>query len=208
VALRASPVRATFSLDTTYRPTLDPMRRTSALLASATALLLAACTGGRPAPDDYLAVVTQVVTTMDRDARQHALGRPPRGPLWVDVRGFAGRGGEVTGVTVTKQQVMRALGSGVREADPQQVLLASGDEDVLAGTWVREYGVHVSPNAARGTRDQITMLVGNYSTDRRGLPTTICDRVWRMRFRRQADGQWRMAEQALTRDCAARQPGS
>jgi hypothetical protein len=177
------------------------MPRSFALLAASAALVVSACTAGRPTSEDYLEVVRQVVPAMDRDGRSLGLGRTPEGPLWVDVRGFAGRGGDVTGVPMTKEQVMAALGRGVREADPQQVLLAPTDDDVLGGTWVREYGVHVSPNAARGTRDQITLLVANYSTDRRELPTTICDRVWRMRFRRAPGGGWTLAERTLTRSC-------
>lgn len=181
------------------------MRRS--LLWATAAVLLSACSAGRPTPEDYLQVVRQVVQVMDEDARAHPLGRPPRGPLWVDARGFAGRGLEVTGEPVTKERILAALGRGAREAEPRQVLLAATDEDVLGGTWVREYGVHVSPNAARGTRDQITMLVANYRTDRRAMPTEICDRVWRLRFRRQPDGTWRLTERALTRQCEAELAG-
>jgi hypothetical protein len=182
--------------------TVPIMRRTSPLWAAA-AILLGACTGGRPTTEDYLTVVREVVSVMEKDARTQALGRPPRGPLWVDARGFAGRAAEVTGVRITKEQVLAVLGPDVRESTPQQVLLASSDEDVLGGTWVREYGVHVSPNAARGTRDQITILVANYSTDRRAMPTDICERLWRMRFRRQPDGRWTATERKLTRPCVA-----
>lgn len=182
------------------------MRRISALGAATAALLLSACTAGRPTPEDYLAVVRQAVPLMEEDARSQGLGRPPRGPLWVDVRGFAGRGLEATGERIPKERVLAALGRGVREAEPKQVLLAPTDDDVLGGTWVREYGVHVSPNAVRGTREGITMLVANYSTDRRTLPTSICERVWRLAFRRQPDGQWVLRERSLTRPCQVEAP--
>lgn len=176
--------------------------RSSALWAAA-AVLLSACTAGRPTPEDYLEVVRQTVRVMEQDARTQGLGRPPVGPLWVDVRGFSGRSMEVTGVRIPKEQVLAALGQGVREAEPRQVLLASTDDDVLGGTWVREYGVHVSPNAARGTRTTITMLVGSYSTDRRALPTSICERLWRLGFQKGDDGRWTLAERTLTRPCLA-----
>jgi hypothetical protein len=176
--------------------------RTSALLTAA-AVLLAACTAGRPTREDYLEVIRQTVRVMEQDARSQGLGRRPMGPLWVDVRGFAGQSVEVTGARISKEEVLAALGDSAREAEPRQVLLASTDEDVLGGTWVREYGVHVSPNAARGTSTTITMLVGSYSTDRRALPTTICDRLWRLRFRRTQAGSWELAERTLTRPCQA-----
>ena len=177
------------------------MRHIRILFGPTLALLLVGCSAGRPTREDYLAVVAQVVRTLEQDARSQDLGRPPRGPLWVDANGFAGRGTDVTGTRMTADEVMAALGAGVRRADPQQVLLAPEEEDMLGGTWVREYGVHVSPNAARGTRDQITMLAGDYSTDRRAIPTSICERVWRLRYRRQADGSWTPTERTLTRGC-------
>lgn len=183
------------------------MRPTYALRAAAAALLLSACTAGRPTPEDYLAVVGQAVRVMEEDARSQGMGRPPRGPLWVDVRAFAGQGRDVTGQVITKERLLAALGEGVREAEPRQVLLAPGEGDVLGGTWVREYGVHVSPNAIRGTRDRITLLLANYSTDRRALPTSICERVWRLGFRREAAGGWALEERTLTRPCVEEADG-
>lgn len=176
------------------------MRSRIAPLAALAAVLLAACTE-RPSPQDYLAVVPQVVTLMAEDARQNALGRPPAGPLWVDARGFAALSERVTGEPITEQQVVAALGRGTRRAEPRQVLLAATDEDVLGGTWVREYGLYVSPNVARGAGDEITVFVGNYVTDRRALPTTICDRVWELTFRREAPGRWAPAARRLVKGC-------
>lgn len=164
-------------------------------------VVLPACGVERAATEDYVEVVRQTVAVMAQDARTQGLGRAPQGPLWVDLRAFAGRAREVTGEAMTIEALHQALGDSIRQAEPRQVLLAPTEEDVLGGTWVREYGVLVSPNAARGTSEEITLLVGNYSTDRRQLPTSICERLWRLRFTAGPAGEWTLVDRELTRGC-------
>lgn len=162
--------------------------------------LLAACTGPRPSHDEYVAVVRQVVSFIQEDTRKHQLGRPSDGPRWVDVKGFAKRAAQATGDTIPVARMMQLLGR-PRIADPNQVLLVdSEDQGGLGGTWVREYGTYVSPNVVRAKSDQITMIVVGYVTDRRAFPTIICDRVWRLRYRKEG-GAWRLSEQQLMREC-------
>ena len=176
------------------------MKRTIPLLPLALAAL-AACGGGRPSKADYLALAPLIVQFMEADARANMLGQASNGPLWVDGKGFAALGGEVTGDTVSRESVLAAIGRG-NDAEPRQVLLAD-EESGFGGRWVREYGIYVSPNVGRATADQVTAFVGNYVTDRRAFPTDICDRVWRLRFRKGADGKWALTDRELRRDCRA-----
>lgn len=173
--------------------------RIAALLALA---LLAACSTERPSKEDYVAVVRQIITFVQRDALAHQMGQPSAGPLWVDVRGFGGRAHQVIFDTIPTAELRRTLGKGTRIADPKQVLMIDEGESSsgIGGRWVREYGVYVSPNVARATHDQITMIVVGYITDRREFPTDICDRVWRLRYRR-AGAEWKLHESKLMRTC-------
>lgn len=176
------------------------MMRSRSLLAFLP--LLAACTGSRPTHDEYVTVVRQVVAFIQEDTRTHNLGRPSDGPRWVDVKGFAKRAAQASGDTIPVARMMQLLGR-PRIADPNQVLLIDSEEQGgLGGTWVREYGTYVSPNVVRATEGQITMIVVGYVTDRRAFPTTICDRVWRLRYRKQGEA-WGLAEQQLMRECGA-----
>ena len=162
--------------------------------------LLAACSGQRASEADYVSVVREIVAFVQNDSRTHMLGRPSEGPNWVDVKGFAGRARQVTGDSIPVERMRTLLGR-PRIADPRQVLLIDDEEQGgLGGTWVREYGNYVSPNVVRATGDQITMIVVGYTTDRRTFPTVICDRTWRLRYRKEA-GQWRRTEQELMKNC-------
>jgi hypothetical protein len=162
--------------------------------------LLAACTGKRATHDEYVNVVRQAVAFIQEDTRTHNLGRPSSGPRWVDVKGFAKRAAQATGDTIPVARMMQLLGR-PRIADPNQVLLIDSEEQGgLGGTWVREYGTYVSPNVMRATEDQITMIVVGYVTDRRAFPTTICDRVWRLRYRKRGE-VWGLSEKQLMREC-------
>jgi hypothetical protein len=178
------------------------MKRAASVLAL---LLLTSCTGPRPTQEDYITVVRQVISFIQQDSRTHMLGRPSDGPSWVDVKGFAGRARQVTGDSIRVARLMEILGK-PRIADPRQVLLIDDQEQGgLGGTWVREYGNYVSPNVVRYTRDQITLIVVGYTTDRRTFPTVICDRTWRLRYRKEA-GQWRLTEKQLMKNCPGNTP--
>jgi hypothetical protein len=178
------------------------MKRAASVLAI---LLLASCTGPRPTQEDYITVVRQVIAFIQQDSRTHMLGRPSDGPNWVDVKGFATRARQVTGDSVPVARLMEILGK-PRIADPRQVLLIDeAEQGGLGGTWVREYGNYVSPNVVRYTRDQITLIVVGYTTDRRTFPTVICDRSWRLRYRKEG-GQWRLTEKQLMKNCPGNTP--
>jgi hypothetical protein len=177
------------------------MTRATFRLALVAALpALASCSGPPPTRADYVAVTQQVIRFIQADVDAHQLGRQSTGPRWVDVQGFAAQARPVTGDTIPVGELMQALGR-PRIADPRQVLLQDTEEQGgLGGTWVREYGTYVSPNVARAASDQITMIVVGYVTDRRAFPTTICDRSWRLRFRKQGT-QWALSEKQQLRDC-------
>jgi hypothetical protein len=178
------------------------MKRAASVLAL---LLLTSCTGPRPTQEDYITVTRQVISFIQQDSRTHMLGRPSDGPSWVDVKGFAVRARQVTGDSIRVARLMEILGK-PRIADPRQVLLIDDEEQGgLGGTWVREYGNYVSPNVVRYTRDQITLIVVGYTTDRRTFPTVICDRTWRLRYRKEA-GQWRVTEKQLMKNCPGNKP--
>ncbi|HLL83119.1 MAG TPA: hypothetical protein VK420_10730 [Longimicrobium sp.] len=178
------------------------MKRAASVLAL---LLLTSCTGPRPTQEDYITVVRQVIAFIQEDSRTHMLGRPSDGPNWVDVKGFATRARQVTGDSIPVARLMEILGK-PRIADPRQVLLIDDEEQGgLGGTWVREYGNYVSPNVVRYAGNQITMIVVGYTTDRRTFPTVICDRSWRVRYRKEG-GQWRRTEQELLKNCPGATP--
>ena len=162
--------------------------------------ILASCSGPRPTEADYIHVVREIVAFVQEDMRTHSLGRPADGPKWVDVKGFAVRARQVTGDSIPVRRMRDVLGK-PRIADPRQVLLIDdAEQGGLGGTWVREYGSYVSPNVVRSTSDQITMIVVGYTTDRRTFPTVICDRTWRLRYRKEAN-RWQLTERELMKNC-------
>ena len=176
------------------------MKRALCRLALVALPLLASCSGARPSEADYITVVRQVIAFIQEDMNTHMLGRASDGPKWVDVKGFAVRARQVTGDSIPVRRMQDALGK-PRIADPRQVLLIDDEEQGgLGGTWVREYGSYVSPNVVRSTENQITMIVVGYTTDRRTFPTVICDRTWRLRYRKEG-GQWRVTEKELAKNC-------
>ncbi|HEX2079503.1 MAG TPA: hypothetical protein VHG08_17380 [Longimicrobium sp.] len=162
-------------------------------------LLLAACGGDDPTPAEFFDVARQVLRFAEQDARQNQPGRVADGPLYVNVHSFRSAAHRVTGETISEDSMSRALGEPT-QALQEQVLLcdtASG----FGGCWVRKYGVWVNLNLMRHAGDEMTAYVRTSSTDRRSIPTTWCDRVWELDFRRQESGAWRLSGQRLRRDC-------
>ena len=165
-------------------------------------LLLAACGGSDPTVAEFFDVARQVLRFAEQDARQNQPGRPSDGPLYVNLNSFRHAAGRVTGETLSEDSISRALGEPT-QALQEQVLLcdtASG----FGGCWVRKYGVWVNLNLMRHAGDEMTAYVRSSSTDRRAIPSSWCDRVWELDFRRQESGAWRLSSQRLRRDC--RQP--
>ena len=162
-------------------------------------LLLAACEGEDATVAEFFDVARQVLRFAEQDARQNQPGRVAEGPLYVNVHSFRSAAHRVTGETIPEDSMSRALGEPT-QALPEQVLLcdtASG----FGGCWVRKYGVWVNLNLVRHAGDEMTAFVRSSSTDRRSIPTTWCDRVWELDFRRQENGAWRLSGQRLRRDC-------
>jgi hypothetical protein len=161
-------------------------------------LLLSACGGPRPTEAEFFDVSRQILRFAEQDARQNQPGRTADGPLYVNVTSFRTSANKITGATISEDSMSRALGEPTH-AVLEQVLLCDA-ESGFGGCWVRKFGVWVNLNLVRQSGDELTAHVRSTSTDRRRLPSDFCDRVWRLDFRRE-NGQWRMSEQELRRDC-------
>ena len=173
-------------------------------IASAAALLLlaASCSGADPTLPEFYDVARQVLRFAEDDARRNQPGRVADGPLYVNVNSFRHAARRVTGESVSEDSMSRVLGEPTHAA-LEQVLLCDTTSG-FGGCWVRKYGVWVNLNLVRRAGDEMTAYVRTTSTDRRRIPSDFCDRVWTLDFRRQ-DGQWRLAERRLRRDCRQEQ---
>ena len=173
-----------------------------ALAAVLLPMLTAGCSGERPTLSEFLDVSRQILAFAEQDARQNQPGRANDGPLYVNLNSFRHAANRVTGDTISQDSISRVLGEPIPAAQ-EQVLLC--DTVGFGGCWVRKYGIWVNLNLVRGSGDEVTAFVRSTSTDRRIRPTSWCDRIWVLDFRRQENGAWQLAERRLSRDCREEQ---
>jgi hypothetical protein len=181
-----------------------------ALLAAA----LAACSSTEYTPRDYYALLPDLVRFADADARQNAtVGGRPAGPLWIDVKSFAGGGWQLTGKTLDRDTVMARIAdpAAQRVEKPQDALVVQDTGTVAAspeamagfagGRWVKSYGVMVHLNLVKADNREIAATVTSYATDRRSWPTGICRRVQRVTYQKDAAGAWKRVKNELRKGC-------
>lgn len=181
-----------------------------ALLAAA----LAACSSTQYTPRDYYALLPDLVRFADADARQNAtVGGRPGGPLWIDVKSFAGGGWQLTGQTLNRDSVMARIAdpTAQRVEKPQDALVVQDTGTVAAspeamagfagGRWVKSYGVMVHLNLVKADNREIAATVTSYATDRRSWPTGICRRVQRVTYQKDAAGAWKRVKNELRKGC-------
>jgi len=178
------------------------------------ALALAACGSTRYTPRDYYAVLPDLVRFSDADARQNAAqGGRPAGPVWIDVKSFAGGGWQLTGETLNRDSVMARIANPAaqRVEKPQDALVIQDTGTVAAspeamagfagGRWVKSYGVLVHLNLVKSDSREIAATVTSYATDRRSWPTGICRRVQRVTYQKDASGAWKRVKNELRKGC-------
>jgi len=190
------------------------MKRVRLAVPALLALAFAACGGADYTPRDYYALLPDLVRFADADARQNATaaGRPA-GPLWVDVKSFAGGGWQLTGQTLNRDTVFArmALPEAQRVEKPQDALVIQDTGTVAAspeavaglagGRWVKSYGVMVHLNQVKSDSREIAATVTSYVTDRRSWPTGICRRVQRVTYQKDAAGAWKRVKNELRKGC-------
>lgn len=180
------------------------MKRSSAraVLLPLLLVLAAACDGRRPTVDEFLAVAPQIVRFAEEDGRRNAPGSPAEGPLFLDPRSFAASGARMVEAPIDTARLRAAVGRPFETVISEDSVLLLDETNTASGVWVKQYGVYVHLNQVRAAGDRMTVLVRNTTTDRRSFPTTLCDRVWRLIFRRQGEqGTWALSEQELRRGC-------
>ena len=181
-----------------------------ALLAAA----LAGCGSTRYTTADYYALLPDLVRFADAYARQNAAtGGRPAGPVWIDVKSFAGGGWQLTGKTLDRDSVFArmALPEAQRVEKPQDALMIQDTGTVAAspeamagfagGRWVKSYGVMLHLNQVKADSREIVATVTSYATDRRNWPTGICRRVQRVTYQKDASGAWKRVKNELRKGC-------
>lgn len=177
------------------------MLRTRRWFHSLPLLLVGACASSLPTTEDYYRVLPDAFRFVAQDGVRNALGATPDGPLMADLRSFEGGGYRLTRVRVDAKRVLAALGPGV-EPVPRDSALLCDNTELNTGCWVRQYGSWVRFNTGSANRDVIELYLASSTTDRRSLPTGICDRVWRLRYERRARGWTPTQRQFVKATCA------
>jgi hypothetical protein len=189
------------------------MTRVRLLAFALLSLPLAACGRTEYTAADYYSVLPDLVRFTDTDARQNAGGNPPAGPLYVDVKSFAGGGWQLTGKTLSRDSVMARLANpaAVRVEKPQDALVIQDTGTVAAspeavagfagGRWVKSYGVLVHLNLVKADNREIAATVTSFATDRRTWPTGICRRVQRVTYQKDPSGAWKRVKNELRKAC-------
>jgi hypothetical protein len=180
------------------------MKRTAAPLAALALLALAACQPRRPGLEDYYAILPELVRAVEADARQNAAGRPAEGPLFLDLESFAGGGWQLTKQRTSRDSVWAAIAHpGARPARPDSALVLE-DSMSVGGRFVREYGVFERLHLVKWEPGEIAVTIASYTTDRRRWPTDVCERVLRVTFRRQGEGEparWTQSDTEVRLEC-------
>jgi hypothetical protein len=190
------------------------MKRVRLAVPALLLLAFAACGGADYMPRDYYALLPDLVRFADADARQNAtVGGRPSGPLWIDVKSFAGGGWQLTGQTLNRDTVFArmALPEAQRVEKPQDALVIQDTGTVAVspeaaagfagGRWVKSYGVMVHLNLVKSDSREIAATVTSYATDRRSWPTGICRRVQRVTYQKDASGAWKRVKNELRKGC-------
>lgn len=185
-------------------------RRVLALLACAP---LAGCGGRDYTVNDYYAILPDVVRFADADARGNVGPKKPEGPLWIDVKSFAGGGWQLTGQALNRDSVFARTGApGAQRVEvPQEAIMIQDTGTVAAspeamagfagGRWVKGYGVLLHLNLVKSDPREIAVTVTSYATDRREWPTNICRRVLRLTYRKNESGAWQRARDEVRKRC-------
>jgi hypothetical protein len=190
------------------------MKRVRLTLPALLAVALAACGSTRYTTGDYYAILPDLARFADADARQNAtVGGRPSGPVWIDVKSFAGGGWQLTGKTLSRDSVFArmALPEAQRVEKPQDALVIQDTGTVVAspeaaagfagGRWVKSYGVMLHLNLVKSDSREIAATITSYATDRRSWPTGICRRVQRVTYQKDASGAWKRVKNELRKAC-------
>jgi len=174
---------------------------------------LAACDGGRHTDADFYGVLPDAVRFADQDARDNVGEKKPQGPLWIDVKSFAGGGWQLTGHTLNRDSVFARVGStnAQRVETPQEAVVIQDTGTVAAspeavagfsgGRWVKAYGVLLHLNTVKADSKEIAITLTSYATDRRVWPTDICRRVLRLSYQKDDAGSWRRTHDEVRKKC-------
>ncbi|HET7464816.1 MAG TPA: hypothetical protein VFJ82_26470 [Longimicrobium sp.] len=174
---------------------------------------LAGCGGRGYTVSDYYAILPDVVRAADADARANVGPKKPEGPLWIDVKSFAGGGWQLTRQALDRDSVFARVGvPGAQRVEiPQEAIMIQDTGTVAAspeamagfagGRWVRGYGVLLHLNLVRSDPREIAVTVTSYATDRREWPTDICRRVLRLTYRKNESGAWQRTKDEVRKKC-------
>ncbi|HEX9936511.1 MAG TPA: hypothetical protein VGB15_05290 [Longimicrobium sp.] len=174
---------------------------------------LAACGGRSHTPSDFYAILPDLVRFADADARASVGPKKPEGPVWIDVKSFAGGGWQLTREQMNRDSVFAHVGvpGAQRVEKPQDALVIQDTGTVAAspealagfagGRWVRAYGVLLYMNLVKADSREVALIVTSYTTDRRQWPTDICRRVIRVVYRKNDSGAWQRAGNEVRKRC-------
>jgi hypothetical protein len=174
---------------------------------------LAACGGLDHTVNDYYAILPDVVRFAHADARENVGPRKPEGPLWIDVKSFAGGAWQLTDQVANRDTVFAHVGvpGAQRVEKPQDALVIQDTGTVAAspealagfagGRWVKAYGVLLHLNLVKADAREIAVTVTSYTTDRREWPTDICRRVIRLTYQKNDAGAWQRARDEVRKRC-------
>lgn len=182
----------------------------TALLALAP---LAACGGSGHTVDDYYAILPDVVRFAHADAAGNVGPRKPEGPVWIDVKSFAGGAWQLTDQVANRDTVFAHVGvPGVQRVEKPQDALVIQDTGTVAaspealagfagGRWVRSYGTLLHLNLVKADSKEIAVTITSYVTDRREWPTDICRRVLRLTYQKNEAGAWQRVKDEVRKRC-------
>ena len=174
---------------------------------------LAACGGRAHTVNDYYAILPDVVRFAQADAAGNVGPRKPEGPVWIDVKSFAGGGWQLTEQTVSRDSVFAHVGvPGVQRVEKPQDALVIQDTGTVAaspealagfagGRWVKSYGTLLHLNLVKADAKEIAVTITSYVTDRREWPTDICRRVIRLTYEKNEAGAWQRTGNEVRKRC-------
>ena len=183
------------------------MKRFRNAAAALLALAAAACQPERHTAADYYAILPELVSIAERDAREHAAGQPSAGPVMVDPETFRGGGWQVTRQYLDVDSIFAAVKRPDARLVPHDQALILEDSLGIGGRWVREYGVWLRIPLMKWDSDELTATIASYTTDRREWPTDICERVLRVSFRQTDEDQWAHSGTEVRYECDTPRPG-
>jgi hypothetical protein len=183
------------------------------LFAVLSLLPLAACGGPDYTVNDYYAILPDAVRFANQDARANVGEKKPEGPLWIDVKSFAGGGWQLTGKALNRDTVFARLAplGAQRVETPQEAIMIQDTGTVEAspeavagfsgGRWVKGYGVMLHLNLVKADNREIAVTLTNYATDRRTWPTNICRRILRLTYEKTGAASWHRTKDEVRKKC-------